>query len=63
METIISLSEFIQLYEGHLGTIMFCFMGLVGGVFVIANVAIDLGVLLYRVCKKGVTTLYRKAKK
>lgn len=63
METIISLSEFIQLYEEHLTAIMFCFMGIVGGLFVIVNVAADLGFLLYRGCKKCAVALYRKAKK
>ena len=63
METIISLSEFVQLYEEHLTSIMLCFMGIVGGLFVVVNVAADLGFLLYRGCKKGVTAFYRKVKK
>lgn len=63
METIISLSEFIHLYEEHLFSIMFCFMGIFGGVFVVTNVAFDLGILLYHACKKGVLALYRKVKK
>lgn len=63
METIISMSEFMQFYDEHLTSIMFCYMGIIGGLFVVINVAADLGFLLYRACKKGVLALYRKAKK
>ena len=63
MESIATLSEFVQVYEPHLYAIILCCLAFFGGLFVFFSVAADLGFLLYRLTKKGVVILLRKAKK
>jgi len=60
METIATLSEFVQVYESHLYAIILCCLALFGGLFVFVNVAADLGFLLYRFGKKALRLLCSK---
>lgn len=63
MDVIISLEEFMQVNESHLVTIAVGCMVAIGGFSAFVDASADMGVFLYRTCKKGVLALYRKVKK